>query len=200
MRNLGTRRVPDTFFATIIDSPVLSGVSRRSLRASRQNSVARLAHHFRRDAFHVNGRGGATPAGWPLEKHLLQRDVLRTVRTVASGGPRAVQAHARSAHRRRQMQRAGVGADEQLRSAGKRRQLPKRGRRRDAGRAAGRSNRLLSPAAARFRPPTPPERANRASGQGGPPRRRSDRRARVSTASPPQDSQSQNRPPRRPRE
>ena len=92
---------------------VSSGCVVHVRRFCNQNPVARLAHHFRRDALHVDRRGRAAGTGRSLEEHLLQRDVLRPVRTVPRRRPRAVQPDTGRAHRGGQVQRARVGADEQ---------------------------------------------------------------------------------------
>ena len=105
--------------------------------------IARLADHLRGDALHVNRRGGASATGRPLKEHLLQRDVLGAVWPVTRRRPRAVQADARRADRRREMQRAGVGPDEQRRSPANCGQLGQRRRRRSVNRRARRVGDLL---------------------------------------------------------
>ena len=102
------------------------------------NPVARLAHHLRRDALHVDRRGGAAGAGRSLEEHLLQRDVLRPVGTVPRRRPGAVQARRRAcppprpgaAGRCRPRRKASPGGQSAANSR-------KRRGRRDVGRPAG---------------------------------------------------------------
>ncbi len=90
-------------------------------RLAVQNTIAGRQHVVDRNRFHRFAAGRAALAARAGQQHLLHRHVLRAVGPVALAGDRPEQPDAGSAHGGGQMQRAGVRADENRRTA---RRLP----------------------------------------------------------------------------
>ena len=155
-------------------------------RPTSGTQVAGLAHHLRRNGCHQLGRGVATLAAGAFKLPRLKDDVLGTVGTVALAGHRSVEADAGRPHGGGDVQRSGVGGDEQGSPASQGRQLRETGRRGQPAVAVAAGDDLCGPLPLLPAPPRPRRSARRDGPGAGPPRQTAGA-AKASRASRPPD-------------